>query len=189
MRLENKKVSIAMLSVLLSAGSAYPAFAGRTVEVGGEHRTSNVQTSHRTIEGTIKSIVGEVVTIDVENRDIQTFRMSQQTLKIMGLVPGMRIAAVVSGDQLIAENVRILPKVAAVRTETTRVQVTTKKEETRSTQQQRVVTPTPRPTPRVEIRQQETRQTQERRVVTPLPAPVPASVPSVEPIKPVRGLW
>lgn len=183
MRLDNKKVLTGtLLSLLISAVATSPAFARPTDQIAGRQPASPVETT-KTITGTIKSIVGEVVTLNLDNGGTRTVRISQQVIKIKGLVSGTRIAAIVSGDNAIAGDVKVIPNVREVRGEVTRVEVRNKQEETRQTYPHPVVTPTPRgTTERVEIRR-----TQERRVVTPAPSPAPTH--NVEPSRPVRGMW
>lgn len=185
MNLHHQTVSAGvLLSLLISAGATAPVLADQTTEIADHQLTNQVETT-KTITGTIKSIVGEVVTLNLDHGGIETVRISQQTIKIKGLVPGTRIVAIVTSDNAIAGEVKVIPSIAEVRTETTRVQVRNQTQETHPITPHPVVMPAPRRTTEsVEIRR-----TQERRVVTPAPAPVSAPVPQVEPPRPVRGMW
>lgn len=183
MRLQNQKVLAGVALLMLLAAGTAPAFA-EPAGANGQCK-ERCESTYRSLTGTIRSLVGEVVTLELEDGKTETFRISQQVIKLKGLVPGMRIGVDVQGGNLIAESVKVLPSVAVVEREQVRVERTVQREETRQ-QQRQVVTPAPvRRTERIE-RRQETRQ-QQRQVVTPAPVYTPA--PVAEPVRPVRGLW
>ncbi|MEG4392538.1 autotransporter [Microcoleus sp. BROC3] len=166
MRLQNiKLLTGATLSVLISVVSVHPAMANPATQIAQTQTTTTANT--RTIVGFVKSIVGDVVTIREENAPYRTLRIQKCVLKIIGLVPGMKVRATIAGSQV--ENIVVIPDYKVV--ETTVVRPPTP-------------APAPRPAPEPPPRP------------APRPAPAPAPIPAPRPIPaptprpaPVRGLW
>lgn len=166
MRLQNiKLLTGATLSVLISAVSVHPAMANPATEIAQTQTTTTANT--RTIIGFVKSIVGDVVTIREENAPYRTLRIQRCVLRIIGLVPGMKVRATVAGSQI--QNIAVIPDYQVVAT--TVVRPPTPAPAPRPTP-----APTPRPAP------------PPRPAPAPIPAPRPIPAPAPAPA-PVRGLW
>ena len=163
MRLQNiKLLTGATLSVLISAVSVNPAMANPATEIAQTQTTTTANT--QTVTGFVKSIVGDVVTIREENAPYRTLRIQKCVLKIIGLVPGMKIRATVAGSKV--ENIVVIANYKVV-----------------STTVVRPATPAPRPAP-----EPSPRPAPAPRPI-PRPAPAPAPIPAPRPAPPVRGLW
>ncbi|MEG4345771.1 autotransporter [Microcoleus sp. A003_D6] len=119
----------------------------------------------RTITGFVKSIVGDVVTIREESAPYRTLRIQRCVLRIIGLVPGMKVRATVAGSQI--ENIAVIPDYKVVATTVVRPAIP-------APAPRPAPEPPPRPAPRPAPR--------------PMPAPAPMPVPAPRPA-PVRGLW
>ncbi|MEG3989125.1 autotransporter [Microcoleus sp. S28C3] len=164
MRLQKiKLLTGATLSVLISAVSVHPAMANPATEIAQTQTTTTANT--RTIIGFVKSIVGDVVTIREENAPYRTLRIQRCVLRIIGLVPGMKVRATVAGSQI--QNIAVIPDYDVVATTVVRPPTPA---------------PAPRPTPAPVPRP------------APIPRPAPAPIPAPRPIPapapaPVRGLW
>ena len=164
MRLQNiKLLTGATLSVLISAVSVHPAMANPATEIAQTQTTTTANT--RTIIGFVKSIVGDVVTIREENAPYRTLRIQRCVLRIIGLVPGMKVRATVAGSQI--QNIAVIPDYDVVATTVVRPPTPA---------------PAPRPAPAPVPRP------------APIPRPAPAPIPAPRPIPapapaPVRGLW
>jgi len=168
MRLQNiKLLTGATLSVLVSALSAHPAMANPATLIAQTQSTTTANTE--SITGIVKSIVGDIITIRPENERYRTLRIQKCVLKITGLVPGMKVRAMVAGGSQV-ESIMVLPKYKVVASPVAspaspRVEASPAPEP---------ITPRPAPAPRIQPQ-------------TP-PRPVPAPAPRVQP-RPVRGLW
>ncbi|NQE38438.1 autotransporter [Microcoleus asticus] len=166
MRLQKiKLLTGATLSVLISAVSVHPAMANPATEIAQTQTTTTANT--RTIIGFVKSIVGDVVTIREENAPYRTLRIQRCVLRIIGLVPGMKVRATVAGSQI--QNIAVIPDYDVVATTVVRPPTPA---------------PAPRPAPAPVPRP------------APIPRPAPAPIPAPRPIPapapapaPVRGLW
>ncbi|HLO50060.1 MAG TPA: hypothetical protein VK211_16715 [Kamptonema sp.] len=167
------------LSLLVSAGIVHPAMANPASEVAqnqGMSTTANTET----IVGIVKSIVGEVVTVDVEGGTYRTLRIERQKLGTMGLVSGMRVKAIVLRGGSLVETITVIPNVkviastAAVRTTTTRTQTQTTTTPMRPAPMRPAAPPVARP----------------QTAPAPRMAPAAPMAPApVRPAPPVRGLW
>ncbi len=166
MRLQNiKLLTGATLSVLISAVSVHPAMANPAVQIAQTQTTTTANT--QTVTGFVKSIVGDVVTIREENAPYRTLRIQKCVLKIIGLVPGMKVRASVAGSQV--ENIVVIADYKVVATTVVRP-------------------PTPAPAPRPAPEPPPRPAPAPRPVPRPAPAPAPMPVPRPAPA-PVRGLW
>ena len=168
MRFQNiKLLTGATLSVLISAVSVHPATANPATQIAQTQTTTTANS--RTITGFVKSIVGDVVTIREENAPYRTLRIQKCVLKIIGLVPGMKVRATIAGSQV--ENIAVIPDYKVVATTVVRPAAPA---------------PAPRPAP----------EPPPRPMPAPVPRPAPAPIPAPRPIPapapapaPVRGLW
>ncbi|MEG4289554.1 autotransporter [Microcoleus sp. C2C3] len=168
MRFQNiKLLTGATLSVLISAVSVHPAMANPATQIAQTQTTTTANS--RTITGFVKSIVGDVVTIREENAPYRTLRIQKCVLKIIGLVPGMKVRATIAGSQV--ENIAVIPDYKVVATTVVRPPAPA---------------PAPRPAP----------EPPPRPMPAPAPRPAPAPIPAPRPIPapapapaPVRGLW
>jgi hypothetical protein len=171
-----------VLSLFVSAGIVHPAMANPAGEIA---QRDSMSTSSKTemITGVIKSIAGELVTVDIDGGTYRTLRIERRMLGILGLVPGVKISATVMRGGMMVENVAVIPNVkvtasqSAIRstiTTTTRTQVQT--------------TPTLRPLAPAPMRP--VTQPVSRPQMAPVQMqPVPAPVQMQPAATPVRGLW
>lgn len=164
MRLQNiKLLTGATLSVLISAVSVHPAMANPATQIAQTQTTTTANT--RTIVGFVKSIVGDVVTIREESAPYRTLRIQRCVLRIIGLVPGMKVRATVAGSQI--QNIAVIPDYKVVTTTVVRPPIPAP-----APRPAPLPAPAPRPAP----------------PPRPAPAPIPAPRPAPAPA-PVRGLW
>ncbi|MGB8691585.1 MAG: autotransporter [Microcoleus sp.] len=169
MRLQNiKLLTGATLSVLISAVSVHPAMANPATQIAQTQTTTTANAE--SITGIVKSIVGDIITISPENSRYKTLRIQKCVLKIIGLVPGMKVKATVAGGSQV-ESIMVISNVKVVSTAVER----------------RVVTPIPAPAPAPAPRPAP-RPAPLPRVQPPAPAPRPIPAPRPAP-RPVRGLW
>ena len=167
MRLQKiKLLTGATLSVLISAVSVHPAMANPATQIAQTQTTTTANT--QTLTGFVKSIVGDVVTISPENARYRTLRIQKCVLKIIGLVPGMKVRVLVAGNQV--QNIAVIPDYKVVATTVVRS-----------------VTPAPRPAPEPPPMLPAPAP---RPILRPAPRPMPAPrpIPAPRPA-PVRGLW
>ncbi|WP_293128393.1 autotransporter [Microcoleus sp. bin38.metabat.b11b12b14.051] len=168
MRLQKIKLFTgATLSVLISAVSVNPAMANLPIEIAQTQTTTTANA--QTVTGFVKSIVGDVVTIREDNAPYRTLRIQKCVLKILGLVPGMKVRASYVGSQV--DNIVVIPNYKVV-----------------STTVVRPSTPPPRPAPAPEP------PPRPAPAPRPIPRPAPAPIPAPRPVPaprpaPVRGLW
>jgi len=168
MRLQNiKLLTGATLSVLISAVSVPSAMANPATQIAQTQTTTTANAE--SITGIVKSIVGDIITIRPENERYRTLRIQKCVLKIIGLVPGMKVKAAVRGSQV--ENIMVISNVKVISTAVER----------------RVITPIPAPAPAPAPRPAP-RPAPLPRVQPPAPAPRPIPAPRPAP-RPVRGLW
>jgi hypothetical protein len=166
-----KLLTGATLSVLISAVSVHPAMANPATQIAQTQTTTTANS--QTVIGFVKSIVGEVVTIREENAPYRTLRIQRCVLRIVGLVPGMKVRATVAGSQV--QNIAVIPDYKVVATTVARP-----------------ATPAPAPRPAPEPAPE--RMPAPRPMPAPAPRQAPAPVPAPRPIPapapaPVRGLW
>src|SRR4028119_1004754 len=109
---KSKLLTGATLSVLISAASVHPAMANPATQIAQTQTTTTANT--QTITGFVKSIVGDVVTIREENAPYRTLRIQRCVLRIIGLVPGMKVRATVAGSQV--QNIAVIPDYDVVAT-------------------------------------------------------------------------
>ncbi len=169
------------LSLFVSAGIVHPAMANPAGEIAQRESTSS---KTEIITGVIRSIAGEIITVDVDGGTYRTLRVERRMLGVLGLVPGVKISATVMRGGMMAENVTVIPNVkvtasqAATRTTTT----------TTTTRTQIETTPTLRPLAPAPMRP--VTQPVSRPQMAPAPMqPVPAPVQMQPAATPVRGLW
>jgi hypothetical protein len=159
--------------LMLSAVSIAPAMANPVEETSG---TLMAQTEvDERVRGTIKSIVGDVITLETVDGETETLRLNQKERGILGLVPGMEIMAIRRNGRVV--DVAIAPKeveMTATTTTTTIPSVTTTTTTTTTEETVRPVTPAPQP--------------MVRPAPQPMAEPMPAAV-EVPPATPVRALW
>jgi hypothetical protein len=160
-----KLLTGATLSVLISAVSVHPAMANPATQIAQTQTTTTANS--QTITGFVKSIVGEVVTIREENAPYRTLRIQRCVLRIVGLVPGMKVRATVAGSQV--QNIAVIPDYKVVATTVARP-----------------ATPAPAPRPAPEPAPAPRPAPPPRQAPAPVPAPRPIPAPAPAP---VRGLW
>ena len=166
-----KLLTGATLSVLISAVSVHPAMANPATQIAQTQTTTTANT--QTITGFVKSIVGDVVTIREENAPYRTLRIQRCVLRIIGLVPGMKIRASVAGSQV--QNIAVIPDYDVVATTVARP-ATPAPAMRPAPEPAPDRMPAPRPMPAPAPRQ------------APAPGPAPRPIPAPAPA-PVRGLW
>jgi hypothetical protein len=88
------------VTLLLSAVAVGPAMAGPSAEVAQRQQVSQMNGA-KTIRGTIKSIVGEVVKVQEANGNVIELRLSKRNQGILGLVSGMDIVAQVASGRVL----------------------------------------------------------------------------------------
>jgi hypothetical protein len=163
MRFQNiKLLTGATLSVLISAVSVHPAMANPATQIAQTQTTTTANS--QTITGFVKSIV---VTIREENAPYRTLRIQRCVLRIVGLVPGMKVRATVAGSQV--QNIAVIPDYKVVATTVARP-----------------ATPAPAPRPAPEPAPAPRPAPPPRQAPAPVPAPRPIPAPAPAP---VRGLW
>ena len=164
-----KLLTGATLSVLISAVSVHPAVANPATQIAQTQTTTTANS--QTVIGFVKSIVGEVVTIREENAPYRTLRIQRCVLRIVGLVPGMKVRATVAGSQV--QNIAVIPDYKVVATT-----VASPATPAPAPRPAADTAPAPRPMPAPAPRQ------------APAPMPVPRPIPAPAPRPaPVRGLW
>ena len=174
MRLQNiKLLTGATLSVVISAVSVHPAMANPATQIAQTQTTTTANS--QTITGFVKSIVGEVVTIREEDAPYRTLRIQRCVLRIVGLVPGMKVRATVAGSQV--QNIAVIPDYKVVATTVARP-----------------ATPAPAARPAPEPAPERMQAPATRPMPAPAPRQAPAPMPAPRPIPapapaPVRGLW
>ena len=178
MRLQNLKIwTGTALVVALGAIASSPAIATEMSDRVQDNRVA-VSSDSNYYTGTIRSIVGDIVTLELSNGDTKEIGLNQLEQGRLGLVPGMKIAVrMVDGRRIVS----LAPPVEAVT-----VARVTRFEET-TTQIER----TPR---RIELPPPQERPAPVR------PAPVEAAPVTIEPVeettevepqprRPIRALW
>ena len=120
----------ALLSAIVSVIAA-PVFANPVVEkIGAEEISQQVFTAY---SGNIKNVVGDIVTIQLDNGQIKTLRIPLETIKIKSLAAGKRIVAVVKDNSVIVDSVNVIPQTTTSTTSTTSTIPTTSTTSTTST--------------------------------------------------------
>ena len=186
MRIEKMKLLTGTtVSLLLSAIAMYPAVAGQSDVVAQQQpiAQSNTPVASEMIRGTIKSIVGDVVTIqEPDDGRVRTLTIRRPERGALGLVPGMDIIARMENGRVV--DVARAPMMNEETLETTTTTTTTTTPTVRETM---TTTPTARPAPTM--------------TTTPTVRPAPVEVETTEvetqpdntyyeaPAQPVRALW
>lgn len=170
------------VSLLLSAIAMYPAVAGQSDVIAQQQPIAqNNMPASEMIRGTIKSIVGDVVTIQEPDGRVRTLTVRRPERGALGLVPGMDIIARMENGRVV--DVAIAPMMNEETMRTTTTTTTTTMPTVRETM---TTTPTVRPEP--VVRPAPTMTT----TPTVRPAPVevePDNTYYEAPAQPVRGLW
>jgi len=178
MRLQNVKILTGTaLVVALGAIASSPAIATEISDRLQDNRVA-VASDSNSYTGTIRSIVGNIVTLELSNGDTKEIGLNRLEQGRLGLVPGMKIAVrMVDGRRIVS----LAPAVEAVTVaRVTRIEETTTQIERTP---RRIVLPPPqeRPAP-----------------VRPVPVqPAPVRIEPVEetteveplPRRPIRALW
>lgn len=90
------------VSLLLSVVSLHPAVAGQPGEVAQQQLIGQSDnTTSEAIRGTIKSIVGDVVTIQEANGRVRPLTVRRPERGALGLVPGMDIVATLRNGRVV----------------------------------------------------------------------------------------
>lgn len=172
------------VSLLLSAISMYPAVAGQSDVIAQQQPIAqNNMPASEMIRGTIKSIVGDVVTIqEPDDGRVRTLTIRRPERGALGLVPGMDIIARMENGRVVDVARAPMMNEETMRTTTTTTTMPTVRETMTTT------TPTVRPEP--VVRPAPTMTT------TPTVRPAPVEVETAPdntyyeaPAQPVRGLW
>ncbi len=177
MRLQNLKIwTGTALVVALGAIASSPAIATETSDRVQDNRVA-VASDSNSYTGTIRSIVGDIITLELSNGDTKEIGLNQLEQGRLGLVPGMKISVrMVDGRRIVS----LAPPVEAVTVaRVTRIETITQVERT----PRRIELPPPqeRPAP-----------------VRPAPVePAPVTIEPVEettevepqPRRPIRALW
>lgn len=128
MRIQKTKVLTGtMLSVLLWAVSVYPAFARPAGEAKSMQIHSQMNNT-QTVRGTIKSIVGDMVMLEMPNGKTQQIIINPDDLGRLNLERGMQIAVMLD-KQNMASNVRVV-EMNTASTYSTRVNTTRRQQVT-----------------------------------------------------------
>jgi hypothetical protein len=88
------------VTLLLSAVAVGPAMAGPSAEVAQRQQVSQMNGA-KTIRGTIRSIVGDVVKVQEANGNVIELRLSKRDQGILGLVSGMNVVAEVASGRVL----------------------------------------------------------------------------------------
>ncbi|GEM_PF-6699494 len=89
------------VTLLLSAVAVGPAMAGPSAEIAQQRQQVPQMNGTRTIRGSIKSIVGEVIKVQEANGNVIELRLSKRDQGILGLVSGMDIVAQVASGRVL----------------------------------------------------------------------------------------
>ena len=170
-----------VLSLFVSAGIVHPAMANPASEIA---QRESMSSKTEVITGVVRSIAGELVTVDVDGGTYRTLRVERRMLGVLGLVPGVRISATVMRGGMMVENLTVLPKVAVTASQGTTRTTTT----TTTTRTQVQTTPAPRPLAPAPMRPVAPPVARPQMAPAPM-QPVPAPVRVQPAAAPVRGLW
>ncbi len=168
----------AALSLLITTASLYPATAAPVGELAQRNIMSPENTTGK-IRGKVKSIVGDLITMELPNGETKTISVPRRERERLALQPGTEILVSPSGTEI------ELARRNVATSQTTRTTTTT-------------ITPTPTPTTTTitpsTTRTNTTRTTTTttvtptRTTVTPLPQPVrvqtpPRTLPASQPVR------
>ena len=104
MRLQKIKLFSGMsLSVLLSLAAVFPAIAHHTPEHGKGQAIAQMSDTDQNVTGRIKSIVGNVVTVELTDGTTRDIMISRAERERLALRPGMEIATTIRNGNLIVE--------------------------------------------------------------------------------------
>jgi len=87
------------VSLLISVGSIYPAIAGSVSELAQPIKIAQVD-SFGNVTGKIRSIVGDVVTLDLPNGDTKSVSLTRTEIFRQSLVPGMDVTINAAGTEV-----------------------------------------------------------------------------------------
>lgn len=163
----------ALLSVLVGGGLVSPALANPTIEVA---QASSSTANYTTFIGFVRSIVGDVVTIQEATAPFRTLRINRRVQGIAGLVPGMKIKVTYIANTDIVQQLVVLSNYKVVATTAIRNLTVTRTQSQTTVRPLIPVRPLTTPVPRTVP------------MTPPPPEPV-APAESVTPVAPVRGLW
>ncbi|MCL1469986.1 hypothetical protein LAY57_04765 [Argonema antarcticum A004/B2] len=199
MRLQKTKVLAGTtLSVLLSLVAVYPALArpsGKQAE--GQALAQIDRMNSASMRGTIKSIVGNVVTLEMPNGETKDVMIGRAERDRLGLRPGMEIMTSMKDGNLMVEVVSA-GSASSTSADTTSTEAASEAEMTTRTEGRRVVEETTirRSTTTPSSVQQTTEQTtgdmqESRQVVDQNTESTPDTTSSetTQPSRPVRALW
>ncbi|MBW4682719.1 MAG: hypothetical protein KME19_21895 [Microcoleus vaginatus WJT46-NPBG5] len=172
------------VSLLLSAIAMYPAVAGQSDVIAQQQPIAqNNMPASEMIRGTIKSIVGDVVTIqEPDDGRVRTLTIRRPERGALGLVPGMDIIARMENGRVVD-----VARAPMMNEETMESMTTTTTTTTPTVRETMTTTPTVRPAPTM--------------TTTPTVRPAPVEVETTEvetqpdntyyeaPAQPVRALW
>ncbi|MFB2921328.1 MULTISPECIES: hypothetical protein [Aerosakkonema] len=103
MRLQKTKLFTGTaLSLLLSLAAICPAIAGERVEGQVINQSDRMEVS-QSMRGKIRSIVGNVVTLEMPNGDSTEVMISRTEIQRLGLRPGMEISTSMRDGNLVVE--------------------------------------------------------------------------------------
>ncbi|MBD1939549.1 hypothetical protein [Microcoleus sp. FACHB-68] len=177
------------VSLLLSAISMYPAVAGQSDVIAQQQPIAqNNMPASEMIRGTIKSIVGDVVTIQEPDGRVRPLTVRRPERGALGLVPGMDIIARMENGRVV--DLARAPMMNEETVRTTSTTTTTTMPTVRETMTTTTPTTTPTMRPEPVVRPAPTMTT------TPTVRPAPVEVETAPdntyyeaPAQPVRGLW
>ena len=112
MSIQRMKVLTSMI-LLLSAASVYPASARPSGETESMQRHSQMNKT-QLVRGTIKSIVGDLVTLEMPNGKTQQIIINPDDLGRLNLEQGMQIAGMVD-KQNTASKVSVVERILLAR--------------------------------------------------------------------------
>lgn len=173
------------VSLLLSAVTMYPAVAGQSNVIAQQQTIAQTNTpTSELIRGTVKSIVGDVVTIqEPDDGRVRTLTIRRPERGALGLVPGMDIIARMENGRVVD-----IARAPMMNEETVQTTTTTTMPSVRETMTTTTTTPTVRPAPAVRPAPEP--------VVRPAPASTQVPVQTAPdntyyeaPAQPVRALW
>ena len=166
----------ALLSVLVGGGLVSPALANPTIQVA---QASSSMANYTTFIGFVRSIVGDVVTIQEATAPFRTLRINRRVQGIAGLVPGMKIKVTYIANTDIVQQLVVLSNAKVVATSAVRNLTVTRTQSQTTVRPLIPVRPLTTPVPR----------TVPMTPPPPQPAAPTESVTPAAPAGPVRGLW
>lgn len=98
--MKNIKFLVGITSLLISTVVVKPAIALPSADLESQQLFSQTNTTQTTIRGTIKTIVGDVVTLQMPNGTTQQVRISRADLIRLNLRPGMQVAMMLNNQNM-----------------------------------------------------------------------------------------